>query len=162
MRKCKLTQSELKDVLKYDPDTGLFTWIKGRLKNKLAGSKHVTKNYIIISIRNDAYYAHRLAWLYMSGGWPKNLIDHKDTNGLNNKWINLREASNAQNLRNMKPRNKSGLKGIQKSKHGYSVRMQLGTYKTKKEAIDVYNKASLLYFGEFAYIQQAQDEAATA
>ena len=42
------------------------------------------------------YRAHRLAFLYMKGYIPK-LIDHKDRNGLNNKWNNLREANKSTN-----------------------------------------------------------------
>lgn len=81
-----LTQSELKNKLTYNPETGLF----GR-KNKIAGSLR-PNGYIQIGINKKLFRAHRLAFLYMTGEWPKSDVDHIDMDRKNNKWANLREA----------------------------------------------------------------------
>ena len=68
---------------------------------------------MIIGINGKIYRAHRLAWLYMTGKWPKEEIDHKDTNSLNDKIENLRICNDFQNKANRKTpsTNKTGFKG---------------------------------------------------
>lgn len=112
-----LTQKELKEVLKYDPETGLFTWIK-QISNcikigDVAGGKN-ERGYTLIFIRNKKHYAHRLAWLYMEGYFPEHDIDHIDRNPSNNKWNNLRHVSHACNMKNSSKRkdNKSGVSRV--------------------------------------------------
>lgn len=81
-----ITQKELKEVLHYDPTTGVFVWIKHRKSNKIrteAGS--VNLGYRRIQIKYESYPAHRLAWLYMYGHHPTNLIDHINHNTLDNQ-----------------------------------------------------------------------------
>lgn len=151
-----LIQHRLKELFSYDPETGLFTRLKN-IKGQYAGIVRNTPNrkgYLCLLIDNKIYQQHRLAFLYMIGRWPT-IIDHKDGDGANNKWDNLREATNSQNLRNVGARknNKLGVKGVMQTKHGFAVTMGLGTYKTIEEAIEVYNKAAKLFHGEFAFLQ---------
>lgn len=111
-----ITQERLKQLLDYNPETGLFTW-KIRTSNRVsvgdaAGAKMVV-GYWTISIDGKAFLAHRLAFFYMTGAWPIE-IDHKDRNGLNNRWENLRNADEHDNKFNKGPQSnsKSGLKGV--------------------------------------------------
>lgn len=112
-----LTQKELKEYLHYSPETGFFTWIKrsgDRIKiGSIAGCIKNDNNYRIIRLRK-IYYAHRLAWLYMTGNWPENHIDH--INGIrdDNRWQNLRDVSRSTNSRNSKLpiTNTSGVIGV--------------------------------------------------
>ena len=94
----------LKELVCYDQLTGEFTWNtarRGCKSGKLAGS--VSKNgYIVICLQNKDYYAHRLAWFYVTGEWPPYQIDHIDGTRSNNKWDNLRLATNKQNSWNKK------------------------------------------------------------
>ncbi len=89
-----LTQEELQKKLEYNPDTGIFKWIIGNNINTkpsdIAGCKDF-QDYIVININYKQYKAHRLAWLYMEGEFPKHPICHKDKNCSNNRWENLQE-----------------------------------------------------------------------
>ncbi len=94
-----LTQAELKAVLHYDPETGIFT----RYGHNKCGSK-TYQGYIGIGIKRKTYYAHRLAWLYMTGVWPSKEIDHKNRIRDDNRWVNLREATRSMQSRNRRDR----------------------------------------------------------
>lgn len=158
-QKLKLpTYNRLKELIYYIPETGIFYSIK---TNKQIGSTKKSRvPYVLIGIDGKQYYAHRLAWVYMTGEEPKGIIDHKDNDGLNNKWKNLREATKSQNGINSKVRstNKLGVKGISKNRQGYLVRICLGTYDTLEEAIEVYNSAILQHFGEFANFSKMSEK----
>lgn len=112
-----LTQSRLKTLLNYDPDTGVFTWlgITGRRARTgdLAGTTH-REGYRHVQVAGRRYQAHRLAWLYMTGAFPVAGIDH--INGIrdDNRMINLREATQSENHQNRAKRsdNKSGFIGV--------------------------------------------------
>lgn len=95
--------ARLKELLAYDPLTGVFTWLQcpGRPDHvgKSAGTRH-PKNGILIRISGKLYRAARLAWFYMTGEWPEDLIDHRDGDPTNNRWLNLRPADWALNQQN--------------------------------------------------------------
>lgn len=112
-----ITQDELKELLHYDPDTGIFTRIKcDKRKDRIgevAGGVH-RFGYWIIKLNLKEYKAHRLAWLYMTGRWPLNQIDHINRIRTDNRFSNLRECSNSENCKNMSKnkKNTSGYKGV--------------------------------------------------
>ena len=121
MAKADLTPERLRELLHYDPDTGLFTWkakpsVKaGRTKiGAVAGTK-LKNGRLMIGISGGRYYAHHLAWFYTHGRWPRDGLDHRDGNPMNNRIDNLREATQAQNMQNLSStpgkRNKSGFVG---------------------------------------------------
>lgn len=116
-----LTQDELKKILHYDPETGIFTWLISPARCVKVGDRagympkaDAEEQYIKIAINYKYYRAHRLAWLYMYGKLPKHTIDHIDGNGTNNKLANLRDVPQKENVKNRKQsiRNKSGMTGI--------------------------------------------------
>jgi hypothetical protein len=153
-----LTQDELKAVLHYDPQTGDFTYLQTRgrrVRGDKAGSMK-GDGYWGICINGKHYRAHRLAWFYMTGKWPKVLIDHKNGDPLDNRFDNLREATHAENCQNLKSANKrsgTGLLGVRKQikpsgdiTYQAAIRVQrkfiyLGTYPTAKAAHEVYMEA---------------------
>ena len=109
-----LTQERLKQLLTYDPETGLFKRFK-RLGPKTEIAGHVdTSGHRQIMLDTKLYMAHRLAWLYVYGYFPLNQIDHINRNPDDNRLVNLREATHSQNQQNtkVKSNNKSGFKGI--------------------------------------------------
>lgn len=156
-----ITQEKLKELLEYDPETGLFKWIKStsnRIRlNEKAGCPD-TLGYIVIRINKKLYYAHRLAWIYMKGVLTLNMIDHKDGNKGNNKWDNLREATRQENYRNTPARNKLGVKGVYKMRNKFiatitlnRVSIPLGKFLTLEEARNAFNDVANKYHGEFAH-----------
>lgn len=111
-----ITQERLQDVLSYDARTGAFEWRSKISKKVVVGSAAGAMNasgYIVIGIGGKIYYAHRLAFIYMTGNAPE-IIDHKDGDRANNSWSNLREATSQQNVLNAKlaVNNTSGFKGV--------------------------------------------------
>ena len=111
-----MNQKKLKRILRYYPKSGIFMWRKagkGRVMNKAVGSNE-GRGYVRIGIGATHYYAHRLAWLYMTGGFPKRGLDHRDQDRSNNAWRNLRELSQGENIINSPHRsnNTSGATGV--------------------------------------------------
>jgi len=116
-----ITQKQLKEILEYNPDTGLFTWIRqtsSRVKIGSTAGCEVTFSYggkyINIKALGRLYLAHRLAWFYVHGNWPKDQIDHINGHGTDNRIINLRDVTQYQNMRNMRlpSNNTSGHIGV--------------------------------------------------
>jgi|694.fasta_scaffold28737_8 hypothetical protein len=158
-----LTQEYLKSILDYNLDTGIFTWKVSKANRTKVGdvAGWSYNGYREIEINNKAYKAHRLAWLYVYGEMPKNLVDHIDGNRSNNKISNLREATYQENSENYKtPKtNKSGVKNVSWYKSLNKWVVSISIRKTKKTvgyyddlelaelvAIEARNK----YRGEFA------------
>ncbi|AQT27888.1 HNH endonuclease [Pectobacterium phage vB_PatP_CB4] len=110
-------QESLKSVLRYVPESGQFYWLIspkwGVEPGTIAGSPNAD-GYTLIMYKRVSYRANVLAWLYMTGFWPDQEIDHIDTVRSNNAWNNLRKASDCENAQNSSLRrdNKSGIKGI--------------------------------------------------
>ena len=109
--------SELKKLLRYDPETGVFTNRINRAararKGEVVGCAR-DDGYLRVNINGKTYYLHRLAWAFVHGRWPKEKIDHEDRDPGNNRILNLREAGPIDNTCNQKRRkdNASGCAGV--------------------------------------------------
>ena len=120
--KSKLTQTRLKELLRYDPEAGVFTWLvrkKGtRGKGSIAGCIEKEEGYRIIKIDYIGYRASRLAWLYMVGYLPENDMDHINRIRHDDRIKNLRPVSKSCNARNrsVKKGTSSGIKGVSRRK----------------------------------------------
>lgn len=159
-----LTREKLRQLIRYDAETGQFF---RRLKPSRRHPAHREvpcgriddKGYVIIFVDGHHHKAHRLAWLWMTGAFPPDQIDHIDRDKANNRWRNLRPASNSQNQANTPARkhNRSGLKGIYEQHGRWTARiginrnrLYLGSYQTAQEAHEVYTKMANKIHGEFA------------
>lgn len=112
-----LTQTRLKELLRYDPDTGVFTWRVARTAGVKAGDVAGAldhEGYRILTLDNRPYKAHRVAWLYVTGEWPPHVIDHINKDAGDNRLCNLRLATSAQNGMNRRTdvRNSTGVTGV--------------------------------------------------
>lgn len=109
-----MTQDELKKLIHYSPETGLFTKIFEIDEPWVRKDVHSIQNgYIRIKHRGINLFGHQAAFLYMTGSIPS-LIDHRDLNRENNAWLNLRDSTHAQNMQNkcMHKNNNTGVKGV--------------------------------------------------
>jgi len=164
-----LTAAQLRARLDYIPSTGAFIWRyqptarkewNSRYAGTRAGTLH-SEGYRQIQLYGRFYFAHRLAFLWMTGKWPPVWVDHRDTDRSNDAWTNLRPATYSQNARNSQLRssNTSGFKGAYWDKHkgywGAAIRANgptrfLGYYDTAEKAAAAYIKAAKRLYGEFA------------
>lgn len=111
-----LTQDRLKELLHYDPLTGVFTHAKdksgGKRKGDVAGGPD-RKGYTITYCDGKAYKAHRLAFIYMGEDLPE-AVDHINGDVSDNSWANLKSSSFKSNPLNRKKdvNNTSGVVGV--------------------------------------------------
>jgi len=156
-----LDSKRLKEILDYNPETGIFTWRKNRKSTKIgivAGSKRAD-GYIRIMVDKKSFLAHRLAWLHTHGEWPKNIIDHKNSIRHDNRLSNLRDVTQFINLQNKKTpysHNKSGHLGVSWNKTMNKWQAQicanrtlhhLGYFDSKEKASEEYiAKKNVLHF----------------
>jgi hypothetical protein len=161
------TAKRLRELLSYDPAGGNFYWRVdagrwGSIKaGTLAGSRR-KDGRIQIWIDGRLYFAHRLAWLYMTGSWPAAEIDHRDTDVSNNRWDNLREATSSQNKCNRSGDGLVGFKGVSfdPRRGTYYARVKLnkkqrwlGSFQSAAAAHEEYCAAANDLHGEFARVQ---------
>lgn len=141
-----IAQNELKNLLHYEPETGIFRWNvpnRGHAKEgDMAGTR--TGRYAYITINGQPYLAHRLAWFYVHGEWPKHNIDHVDRNSRNNAISNLRDVPQSVNMQNMivdgasfDKRRKRWISQIV----AFGRRRNLGSYDSVEEAREAYRAA---------------------
>lgn len=155
MRK-QMTFEQANAVLNYDPLTGVLTWKVGRPKAKagaVVGNVMTTqdgKKYLQFMALGTMYLVHRVVFLLMTGDFPPEEVDHRDGNGLNNVWTNLRAVSRTENARNHKrsKHNTSGCRGVGKTRNGWWAyiyvnrrRISVGHFRDKEEAIAARKKA---------------------
>lgn len=162
-----VTAARLREVLIYDPLTGVFTWRVTCNARAAAGSVagcpggENRTGRIRIRVDGTLYLAHRLAFLYMTGSIPSGGIDHEDRDHQNNRWLNLRPATGSQNNANasLQKNNSSGVKGVRWVQrlrkyhariawHGREI--HLGYFSTMESAVEFRRLAAELLFGEFA------------
>lgn len=151
-----LTEAQLKALLRYDPKTAEWIWLVDCGRNKTLGKRAGFKNsngYWVIRVNGTDYLASRLAFLYMTGAWPKNLIDHINRQRDDDRWINLREADYTQNRSNRKYPQRALPTGVCKRGSRYVAsccHVYLGKFDTVEAAEAAYQKAAReLYDVEF-------------
>lgn len=162
-----LSAEEVRRLFDYYPETGVLIWEhrdnvapqwNTRYAGQVAGSLN-SLGYRSIRINGRPYFAHRLAYLMMTGAWPTDGMDHKNGHRADNRWCNLRPATPAQNARNRKETQRGSATGVRGVRpHGNKFiahirvdgkRKHLGTFPTIVEASVMYQKAAREAFGEF-------------
>jgi hypothetical protein len=157
MNKKNLTVERLRELLDYDPETGVFTWLVRKGSTAPIGShpgRSGPRGYYTICIDYKRYLAHRLAWLHTSGEWPVDQLDHINGVPTDNRLCNLRQATSAENNQNLtlRRKNASGYTGV-RWKRGHDLwearigvegkYIHLGHWETAWQASIAYAEAKL-------------------
>jgi hypothetical protein len=155
-----LSANRLRKLLNYDPATGVFRWRvrKGPNVGTVAGSIHPPRGYRQICIDGKIYRTNRLAWLYMTGKWPKLEIGYINHKTSDNRWANLRAMTPSQRRAASRSHNKLGVRGVWITKSGeYAASIKvagrkkyLGLFDTIEKASVAYTRAAKDAFGRFA------------
>lgn len=160
-----LNQETLKSLLTYDPETGIFRWLKRPIRSRTDIASNAAwvgrpagtpkDGYVQIFVNRRGYRAHRLAFLYMTGTFPKVDVDHINGARSDNRWCNLREATSSQNLAN--GRHKGTDRGARLLPNGRwqarvwdggSKQISLGVFATKEEAVAAYKEAATFIYSD--------------
>jgi len=159
LKEAGLSQSLVRGWFNYNPETGWLTWKSGsswlgpgtgkggnRRQDKRAGTKN--NGYRRIQIGKLLYLEHRLIWLHVYGSLPRwpNVVDHINNDGSDNRLVNLREATPAQNVINT--RRRIGIRNVWQTKTGWSVRLNLN-FKTREKACQFAYETMKKFHGEF-------------
>lgn len=147
MAAANLTAARVRELLSYDPLTGDLTWRVDRNSVIKAGDVAGAINsagYVVIRVDRQLAYAHRLAWLHVTGDWPAHVIDHDDGQRSNNRWKNLKARTQRRNCLNQHvPQGSSKQLGANKNSRGQNFRAiitidhkqwHIGTYRTAEAA----------------------------
>lgn len=149
-------------LLQYNRDTGIIRW---RKNEAIAGTKR-PDGYTQVQVGGRRYLTHRLIWKMETGQWPVALIDHIDGDRSNNKWLNLREATRAQNSVNRlaSKRNSSGHCGVSFRPDSRKWRARLarkyyGDFDSKELAIAARDEIAQAIYGEYARTKATRPDA---
>lgn len=149
-----ITQEELKRLVSYDPDTGLFIRLQKTSRAMIVGVPFAggkKEGRLRLAVLAKSYLAHRLAWFWMTGEWPADHIDHINGDATDNRWSNLRSvthAENQQNKRRPSRDNRCGFLGVSMNRKKFSARIcvnrtthRLGNFETPEQAHAAYVEA---------------------
>ena len=163
-----ISQEIVRELLDYDPETGKLTWRRRDRKwfksdkdcagwNTRYSDKEAFKTLVVGyfrgSIQDKAYYAHRIIWLWMTGEWPEEQIDHINHDRKDNRWLNLRQVSNQENGKNRTKQrnnfsNQTGVcwnKRIEKWFAYISNNISIGSFVSLEEAVSARKAAEIKY-----------------
>lgn len=157
----KIDAALVRDIFDYRAD-GTLVWKintgKKRLIGIVAGCARGPDGYRRVGLYGKDYYLHHLVWAWHHRVWPKR-IDHENCDPQNNRIEKLREATQSQNMANSRARKRVCPKGVSSVRDASTFnahimvnykQINLGNYRTKKQAHAAYMEAAALYFGEFA------------
>ena len=156
--------SEVLAFCDYDPETGIVRRLEPSSGRRGAVGDEMgypSGGGMEVRFLGHRVRLHRLIWFYMTGCWPNGVSDHKNRNPMDNRWSNLREATQAQNRRNnsLPTHNTSGHLGVCRDRYKRKWRAQIvindktvhiGTYETKEQAIEARRVYAANVWGEFA------------
>lgn len=155
-----ITVERARELLAYDPESGIITWKTNHGPRVVVGAVAGTRGqYIRIKIDGSYYMAHRLAWLITHGTWPTEQIDHRDEDKFNNRLSNLRLSSDTQNKQNVSvpyASNTIGVQGVSYHKQHQKFHAQiqvnkrkihLGYFDTPEAASQAYLQAKRTHHG---------------
>lgn len=142
----------LNEAFKYNPLTGVLT-----RDGRQAGWSSGQGRHLSVNIDGATLPVHVVAWVIMTDEYPEHTVDHANRDGTDNRWRNLREATQSQQNANRRCMSKSGLRGVQKNGLLYEAfyndgegRVCLGKFRDPAEAAAAVQAKRLKRWGEFA------------
>lgn len=185
-----LTAERIRQIMDYDRETGVFTWRARQVTHKCHkawNAQWAGKAVAVVTVNDPQtsgrksrllriggkYYGeHRVVWAYVTGEWPKNEIDHRNGNSIDNRFENMREATHGQNQRNKKAmrNNKLGVKGVRydakrrkyvaqiKNYRGVGKSPMIGRFNTLEDAAEAYEREARKIDGAFFYKVGRQED----
>lgn len=153
--------SELRRLLRYEPDTGIVRWNgRGRLKDGRVAGALDKDGYLVVRIEGHRFPLHRVAFALHTGRWPEDDLDHANGSRTDNRFVNLREASRAENNANSRHRtlNRSGFRGVHWCKNAGKWRVtmtiagkakHIGLFVERDAAHAMYVQKAKELYGEF-------------
>lgn len=164
-----ITHERLLELVHYDPETGAFTWKIRRRGRAFAGMRAGSRmqGYWALRLDGVSYKAHRVAWFYVYGQWPKQELDHINRVRGDDRIANLREATRRQNIVNarLSRANVSGYRGVSWHKvtgkwiaqiSDFGKKRHLGLFTTPQEAYAAYVAAAKAIHGEFLCLSRPE------
>lgn len=156
-----LTAEIARALWRYEPETGYFFWIGAPRVGIKAGGRagSFDGRYWRLQHAGKYYKASRVAWLVVTGAWPNHQIDHINRDKTDDKFCNLREATNAQNCRNRSTRkdNKLAATGVCRTRYAFVSKIyadgkghHLGSFRSLAEAKAARDVAAARLHGDFA------------
>lgn len=145
-----ISQARLRELLTYNPETGIFCWaeLSGTRKSGPRG-KRLPTGYLLIVLDGQSYYLHRLAWLWVNGTHPEHNIDHINGKRDDNRIANLRDVPQAVNLRNTrKARSSCGLLGVARSRGRFVAQIRVNGAKVHLGVFDTAEKAHVVFIAK--------------
>lgn len=159
-----ITAERLRQLLRYDPDTGSWTWLVSPSRNiKVGDLAGTTKQdgYRQLRVGGEGYLSARLAVLYMTGQYPVKQVDHANQIRWDDRWANLREATPSDNNSNrrLQGNNTSGYRGVSwdgiSGKWDVRVnRIHIGFFDDIEEAVTVRDIHAQKMQGAFAVLNK--------
>jgi hypothetical protein len=165
----KVTIERLRELISYNPDTGVLVWIKNpALHHRKVGCRcgaMTREGYVRLAIGGQYLMAHRVAWAIHFGAWPSGMLDHVNQIKSDNRISNLRLATASQNVANRGARqdNSHGAKGVTRLPRGkWQAQIKLGgknrylgSFELKHDAVKAYQAAAIEAHGPYASSQEA-------
>lgn len=166
----EITSALVRELLDYEPATGALVWKRRdrrwfvsdnayatwntRFADKPAFAQPHNGGHLCGQIFYKTYLAHRIIWLWQTGRWPDLEIDHIDHDRTNNRWKNLREATDPQQAQNqsLPCNNTSGQIGVNQHKSKWQAHITvdgqwhyLGLFEVFEQAVTARRKAERQY-----------------
>lgn len=117
VKEASLSLSRARELLSYDAETGKLTWRKPPRRGVGVMSEVGCvrpDGYRTVTIDGNAFLAANLIWFLVYGEWPVASVDHENRVRSDDRFCNLRPATQTENNFNQKIRvdNSLGIRGV--------------------------------------------------